>query len=74
LEALKAAKQSLLENQYGEIERAFLKKALAAASGNITRAARQVGMQRSNFSTLMKKHGLSAASGQSSPTIANGRG
>ncbi|MGD9309807.1 MAG: sigma-54 dependent transcriptional regulator, partial [Desulfosarcina sp.] len=65
LEALKAAKQNLLANQFGEIERAFLKKALSAAAGNITQAARQVGMQRSNFSTLMKKHGLTPGSGQS---------
>lgn len=72
LEALKAAKQNLLENEFGEIERAFVRKALSAAAGNITQAARHVGMQRSNFSTLMKKHGLSATSGQSSPTIDNG--
>ena len=48
LDALKAAKQNLLENQFGEIEKAFLKKALSAA-GNITQAARRVGMQRSEF-------------------------
>ena len=68
LDELKAAKQNLLEVQFGEIEKAFLNKALSSADGNITRAARQVGMQRSNFSTLMKKHGLSAASGPSSHT------
>ena len=66
LDELKAAKQNLLDVQFGEIEKAFLNKALSSAGGNITRAARQVGMQRSNFSTLMKKHGLSAASGPSS--------
>jgi DNA-binding NtrC family response regulator len=60
LEELKDAKQTLLENQFGAIEKAFLKKALSAAAGNITQAARSVGMQRSNFSTLMKKHGLGA--------------
>ena len=64
LEELKAAKQSLLENQFAEIEKAFLKKALAASAGNITQAAKRVGMQRSNFSTMMKKHGLNATSGQ----------
>jgi DNA-binding NtrC family response regulator len=69
LDALKAAKQNLLDVQFGEIEKAFLKKALASAGGNITRAARQVGMQRSNFSTLMKKHGLSTAVGPSSDRI-----
>lgn len=69
LDALKAAKQNLLDVQFGEIEKAFLKKALSAADGNITRAARHVGMQRSNFSTLMKKHGLSASAGPSSVKI-----
>jgi two-component system NtrC family response regulator len=59
---LKAVKRHLLENQFGKIEKAFLQKAVAAAEGNIALAARQVGMQRSNFSALMKKHGLSANS------------
>ena len=67
LEALKSAKQNLLDNQFGEIEKAFLKKALSTAGGNITQAARHVGMQRSNFSVLMKKHGISAADGEPSP-------
>jgi two-component system NtrC family response regulator len=59
LAQLKSVKRQLLENHFGKIERAFLQKALAATEGNIARAARQVGMQRSNFSVLMKKHGLS---------------
>jgi len=62
LEDLKAVKRHLLENQFGKIEKAFLQKAICAADGNIALAARQVGMQRSNFSTLMKKHGLSVNS------------
>lgn len=73
LEALKAVKQNLLENQFGEIEKAFLKKALSSAGSNITQAARQVGMQRSNFSALMKKHGLSAASGPSPAKLEDSR-
>jgi two-component system NtrC family response regulator len=59
---LKAVKRHLLENKFGKIEKAFLQKAFSAAEGNIALAARQVGMQRSNFSALMKKHGLSANS------------
>jgi DNA-binding NtrC family response regulator len=62
LAELKSVKRHLLENRFGKIERAFLQKALAAAEGNIAQAARQVGMQRSNFSALMKKHGLTANS------------
>jgi transcriptional regulator with GAF, ATPase, and Fis domain len=60
LAELKSVKRHLLENNFGKIEKAFLQKALAAADGNIAQAARQVGMQRSNFSVLMKKHGLTA--------------
>jgi two-component system NtrC family response regulator len=60
LEELKAVKQHLLDKQFGQIEKAFLQKALSAENGNITRAAKRTGMQRSNFSTLMKKHHISA--------------
>jgi len=62
MEELKSVKRHLLENQFGQIEKNFLQKALSVAEGNIAQAARQVGMQRSNFSVLMKKHGLSADS------------
>ncbi len=60
LDELKSVKQDLLENQFGQIERAFLQKALSESQGNITQASKRVGMQRSNFSALMKKHHLSA--------------
>jgi DNA-binding NtrC family response regulator len=56
LEELRAIKRKLLEDKYGQLEKAFLLKALKACEGNITRAAEKVGMQRSNFSALMKKH------------------
>jgi len=59
LEELKAFKQQLLEKEYGQTEKAFLIKALKACKGNVTHAAERVGMQRSNFSTLMKKHHIS---------------
>jgi len=60
LDELKSIKQDMLEKQFGQIERTFLQKALSDAQGNITRASKRVGMQRSNFSALMKKHHLSA--------------
>jgi DNA-binding NtrC family response regulator len=56
IQELKAAKKHCLEHHFGKIEAAFLKQALKKNQGNITRAAKQVGMQRSNFSVLMKKH------------------
>ncbi len=62
LDELKVVKKDLMENIFGEMERKFLQKALSQCQGNITHAAEKVGMQRSNFSALMKKHGLSAGS------------
>jgi two-component system NtrC family response regulator len=59
LEQLKAVKKQLLEEKYGHIEKTFLINALRASQGNITQAAEKVGMQRSNFSALLKKHRLS---------------
>jgi two-component system NtrC family response regulator len=58
LEELKTEKRRFLQETFGEIEKAFLVKALRESQGNITRAAARVGMQRSNFSSLMKKHRL----------------
>ncbi len=65
LAELKAFKKRLLEKQYGQVEKAFLVKALSVSDGNISRAARKVGMQRSNFSALMKKHHVKAVSNES---------
>jgi two-component system NtrC family response regulator len=58
IQALKEAKQNILNDSFLPLEKAFLQKALKSAAGNISRAADQVGMQRSNFSNLMKKHGI----------------
>lgn len=58
IKELKSAKKRFLENHFSRIEKMFLQNALSAADGNITKAARNVGMQRSNFSALMKKHAL----------------
>jgi DNA-binding NtrC family response regulator len=60
LSELKAFKKHLLEQRFGQAEKAFLAKALKVAGGNITAAAHHVGMQRSNFSALMKKHHIQA--------------
>jgi len=60
LEELKTIKKQILEIRFGQVEKMFLGKALTKARGNITLAAKRVGMQRANFSTLMKKHMLRA--------------
>ncbi|MCG6908837.1 MAG: sigma-54 dependent transcriptional regulator [Deltaproteobacteria bacterium] len=59
LNELKQIKSKIIETHYGPIEKQFLRKALQAAGWNITHAAKRVGMQRSNFSTLLKKHKIS---------------
>ncbi len=59
LKELKAAKKHLIEETFGQIQKAFLINALRATHGNITRAAERVGMQRPNFCALLKKHGIS---------------
>ena len=60
LAELKAAKQQLLEETFGQIEKAFILKALQETKGNISQAAARVGMQRPNFHALMRKHGISS--------------
>ena len=60
LEELKAIKEQLLKQNYGQIEKAFLARALNACNGNIAHAAARIGMQRSNLSALIKKHRLSS--------------
>jgi DNA-binding NtrC family response regulator len=60
LEMLKQYKEQVLRQHYLHMEKAFLLKALKSCTGNISHAARKVGMQRSNFSALMKKHRLGA--------------
>ncbi len=59
LEQLKKIRRTLLKGTFAGIEREFLVRALKESGGNITLAASKVGMQRSNFSTLMKKHHIS---------------
>ncbi len=60
LKELKMAKKKLLEKTIGNLEKAFLIKALQASQGNITRASQKVGMHRPNFCALLRKYGLSA--------------
>jgi DNA-binding NtrC family response regulator len=63
LKGAKRAKKQLLEDAFANMEKAFLIQALDESGGNITHAAAKVGMQRSNFSALMKKHGIPASRG-----------
>ena len=61
LAELKSVKQTILEQQFEPIQKTFLIQALKTADGNISRAAKNTGMQRSNFSALLKKYNISAS-------------
>jgi DNA-binding NtrC family response regulator len=58
LRGAKRLKKQILEHAFLNMEKAFLMQALEESGGNITHAATKVGMQRSNFSALMKRHGI----------------
>jgi len=55
---LSKLKKKLRDEVVGEVEKAFLLEALRRNDYNVTKAAEQTGMQRSNFQGLLKKHGL----------------
>jgi transcriptional regulator with GAF, ATPase, and Fis domain len=57
-EELKALKRTTHERLCGEIERRFLLDALCRNDWNVSRAARETGMLRTNFHALMRKHGV----------------
>jgi len=55
---LNVARKRLRDSAVAEIEKVFLVEALRRNEYNVTRAAEETGMQRSNFQALLKKHGL----------------
>ncbi len=57
-EELKQMKKRARQKAGKQVERSFLHKALMDHDWNVTRAAEQVGLQRTNFHNLMKKHGI----------------
>ena len=46
-----------------QLERLFVLKALRKSGGNVSEAARSVGMQRPNLHALMRKHDIEAPGG-----------
>jgi len=57
-EELLALKKKLKDEVVSEIEKLFVVSALERNNFNITRAAKDVGIQRQNFSALVRKYGL----------------
>lgn len=56
--ALKQVKKQIRRKAVAKVEKSFLLNALSKADWNVTRAAARVGLQRSNFQAMMKKHGI----------------
>ena len=59
-EEFKKLKQQMRDAAGQQIERRFLAEALQRSDGNVSRAARDVGMQRTNFHAMMRKYGLTS--------------
>ena len=59
-EDFKELKQQVRDAAVQELERRFLTEALGRWEGNVSKAAKEVGMQRTNFHALMRKYGLSS--------------
>ena len=57
---LKRLKKELRLKTVENVEKDFLVQALQRNDWNVTRAAKDVGMQRTNFQGLMRKHGIVA--------------
>ena len=53
---LKSLKRTIRESSVQEVEKQFLEESLRRNDWNISRAARDVNMQRSNFQALMRKY------------------
>ena len=53
---LKRVKKEIRQKAVLKVEKNFVMNALMKNDWNVTRAARKVGLQRTNFQTLMKKH------------------
>jgi len=57
---LKRLKKKIRRIAVDEVEKKFLLQALSQNNWNISRAAKETGLQRTNFQNLMKKHAISA--------------
>jgi DNA-binding NtrC family response regulator len=57
-EELKRIKKEIRQKAVSEVEKNFVLSALSLNKWNVTQAAKKVGLQRTNFQNLMKKHGI----------------
>jgi DNA-binding NtrC family response regulator len=56
----KKLKRQIRDVAVQQVERQFLADALQRCGGNVSRAATQIGIQRTNLHALMRKYGLSS--------------
>jgi transcriptional regulator of acetoin/glycerol metabolism len=56
----KKLKRQIRDVAVQQVERQFLADALQRCGGNVSRAANQIGIQRTNLHALMRKHGLTS--------------
>jgi len=66
-EELKQLKKEIRQKAVNKVERNFVLNALMQNDWNVTRAAEEVGLQRTNFQNLMKKHSISRPRNIKSP-------
>ncbi|RPJ04283.1 MAG: hypothetical protein EHM37_23415 [Deltaproteobacteria bacterium] len=64
---LKHLKKEIRTRATAAVEKSFLLQALEKNTWNVSRAARQVGLLRSNFQALLKKHGITRKARESKP-------
>jgi len=57
-EELKRIKKEIRQKAVSTVEKNFVLNALMQSNWTVTRAAKKVGLQRTNFQNLMKKHGI----------------
>jgi len=62
-QAFKTLKQQMRDNLVQQLECRFLTEALKRSEGNVSKAAEEVGMQRTNFHALMRKYDLTSDAG-----------
>ena len=55
---LKQVKKDIRQKAVTQVEENFIYNALVRNDWNVTRAARETGLQRPNFHSMMKKHGI----------------
>jgi two-component system NtrC family response regulator len=59
-EEFRRFKRQIRDSAAADLERRFLLEALQRHDGNVSKAAEDVGMQRTNFHALMRRHGVTA--------------